>query len=48
MLTILFLVGSLFIFGFGYYIGNQIGGTAHIRSRLNASNSEQLTTHGHS
>jgi len=42
MLTILFLIGSLFVFGFGYYLGHQIGGTAHIRSKLNSSQSEQL------
>ncbi len=42
MVTIVFLVGSLFVFGIGYYLGHQIGGTAHIRSQLNSSNSEQL------
>jgi hypothetical protein len=45
MLTIIFLSGSLFVFGFGYYLGHQIGGTAHIRSKLNNSNSEQLISH---
>ncbi|MFV2060009.1 MAG: hypothetical protein ACC653_04945 [Gammaproteobacteria bacterium] len=42
MLIIMFLIGSLFVFGFGYYLGHQIGGTAHIRSQLTSSSSEQL------
>jgi len=44
MLTIIFLIGSLFVFGFGYYLGHQIGGSAHIRAQLSSSHSEQLTT----
>lgn len=47
MITLLFLIGSLFVFGFGYYLGHQIGGTAHIRSKLSNSHSEQLTTQAH-
>lgn len=46
ILTLLFLTGSLFVFGFGYYLGHQMGGTAHIRTQLNTSHSEQLTTRG--
>ncbi|MFV1984708.1 MAG: hypothetical protein ACC657_14280 [Thiohalomonadales bacterium] len=46
MLLTLFLIGSLLVFVSGYYLGHQIGGTAHIRSQLNTGRSEQLTTHG--
>jgi len=45
MLTIFLVIGTLVVFGIGYYLGHQIGGTAHIRSQLNAGHSEQLSTH---
>ncbi len=44
ILTLLFLAVTVFTFGLGYYLGHQIGGTAHIRSNLNTSRSVQLTT----
>ncbi len=44
ILTIFLLLGTLIVFGIGYYLGHQIGGAAHIRTQLNTSNSEKLTT----
>ncbi|VAW96479.1 hypothetical protein MNBD_GAMMA22-1741 [hydrothermal vent metagenome] len=44
ILTFLLLTATLVIFGLGFYLGNQVGSTAHIRSKLNTSHSEQLTT----
>ncbi len=44
ILIISLLIGTLIVFGTGYYFGHQIGGTEHIRSQLNTSDSENLTS----
>jgi len=45
MLILSIIVGISLVFAIGYYLGHQIGGTAHIRSQLSNSSSEQLTSH---
>jgi len=45
MLLLSIITGTLLIFGIGYYLGHQIGGTAHIRTQLSNSSSEQLSSH---
>lgn len=34
---------SVLLFGFGFYLGNQIGRTAHIRAHLREARTERIS-----